>query len=1103
MKEDLAMNINQAEKDNLYKGLGLFLEAFRPFLVSVLMRKAGENWVGEFEHTLSPQQLENWNEGLRNGTPPEALIDFHHFKYFAIKNKDLLKPDFGKKVNDVPNWLNEIADVRHKIAHFKEIEEDEAAKAWIHMKAIARLLKMDELEAEIVKLRDSKAAEQKAKSKKPEAAPSPSASGVTMPWFRVVTPHLDIRQGRLDESVFAANLAEVALGGGREIYSNPVVFFSKTYFTSGIKTIAKTVIKGLNGTEDAENRVMSLQTGFGGGKTHTLISLYHICKWGRKAAESESVSELLSYTGKPEFESANIAVFTNTTNDPVQGRQVDGITISTLWGELAYQLGGKAAYEIIRKNDEQLISPAGLFKQVLAAAKPALILIDELADYCVKASGRKVGNSTLGDQTVSFMQELTQAVSESENCVAIITLPASATEVGNTAQAHQILSSLEQRVRRVGSDTKPVADEEIYEVIRRRLFEDIGDAAQVEAVASKYLQMYQENWMELPPHATKADYKEKIKKSYPFHPELIDVFRVRWASSHTFQRTRGVLRLLAAIVSDLWKRQNSLTGSNLLIDTGDVNFANLDALSGQLKSLFGNAFEAVITADVSGSTSNAFKIDENKPQFRQWCLAQSIASTVLLNSFGSDGANKGVSIPDLKLNLLEPDGFNHNSINGALDELEAAAYYLYYAQSGTNRRFWFHTKPNINILINQVKNDIATADIEAEILRRINEKSRYVQPFNVLVNPAGDVPEQTRLTLVILSPQHRADGNNLADNTKKFVEQVATKKGNSERIYRNTMLFLAPSEYGRIQLIVAIKDYLACKKISDDYGSQLERDQKEDLRKKIEEASKQAEVALVNAYSTVLKHSVKNGFDSLTVKQFKETFDGQINYQVFSALKDEEWLLDSVGLGTLRNNNLLPTVEVPIKAKDVYEAFIRFDDKPMITDAEAVRKSLIKYCYEGAFCIASSDGKEFTKFYLKENVPFLDVNDPNYWLVDKSLKPAEAPTSPTEGIDAVPTPSQKADTVTDEGEISQKKDGDRVREFRSITISGRVPLERYTELFNYFITPFAMGGNKIEIEVSFKIASSESSPLDESKQQYKSAKEAAKQLGLSFEEETK
>jgi predicted AAA+ superfamily ATPase len=1092
------MNIIQIEKDNLYKGLGLFLEGFRPFLVSVLMRRAGGNWVAEFENTLSSQQLENWNEGLRNGTPPEALIDFHHFKFFAIKNKDLLKADFGKKVNDLPNWLNEIAELRHRIAHFKDIDEDEAAKAWIHMKAIAKLLKMDELEVEIVKLKDAKPAEQKAKSKKNEASASAATSGVTMPWFRAVVPHLDIRQGRLDESVFAANLAEVAIGGGREIYSNPVVFFSKTFFTSGLKTIAKTVIKGLNGNEDAENRVMSLQTGFGGGKTHTLISLFHIAKWGRKAAESETVSELLSYTGKPKFDKANIAVFTNTTNDPTQGRQVDGITIRTLWGELAYQLGGMTAYEIIRPNDEARANPKGLFKKVLEHCRPALILIDELADYCVSASAVKVEGSTLSDQTISFMQELTQAVSESNNCVAIITLPASAAEVGNTAQAFQVLTALEQKVRRIGSDTKPVADEEIYEVIRRRLFEEIGDAAQIEAVASKYLQMYQENWMELPPHATKSEYKEKIKKSYPFHPELIDVFRVRWASSHTFQRTRGVLRLLAAIVSDLWKRRNSLTGSNLLIDTGDVNFANLDALSGQLKSLFGNAFDAVITADVSGSTSNAFKIDQNKPQFRQWNLAEAIASTVLLNSFGSDGANKGVSTSDIKLNLLEPDGFNHNSINGALDELEAAAYYLYYAQSGTNRRFWFHTKPNINILINQVKDDIKSPEIEAEILRRINEKSRLVQPFNVLVNPTGDVPEQQKLTLVVLNPQYHADGNNIAENTKTYVAQLATKKGNSERIYRNTILFLAPSDYGLVQLVVAVKDFLACKKISDDYASQLEPDQKADLRKKIDEASKQAEVALVNAYSTVLKYSVKNGVDLLTVKQFKETFDGQVNNNVFAALKDEEWLLESIGLGTLQNNNLVPTVDTPIKAKDVYEAFIRFDDKKMITNMEAVRKSLIKYCYEGAFCIASGDGKAFTKYYLNENVPFLDVNDANYWLVDKSLKPAEVPVTPGGGVGPVPPVSPGEGDTPDEAPTEKG-----VREFRSITISGSVALERYSELFNYFITPFAMNGNKLEIQVSFKIGSTENSPLTESAQLYKNAKEAAKQLGLNLHEDEK
>src|SRR5690606_12232199 len=309
--------------------------------------------------------------------------------------------------------------------------------------------------------------------------------------------------------------------------------------------------------------------------------------------------------------------------------------------------------------------------------------------------------------------------------VAVINLPASVQEVGNTPEAQAILSSLQKRVSRVGADTQPVADEEIYEVIRRRLFEDIGDDKTIESIADQYMTMYQEFWSELPANANKSEYKQKILKSYPFHPELIDAFRVRWASHHDFQRTRGVLRLLAAIVSDLWKRQQSLPGGNAMIHPGMVNFANLDALSGQLKKLYGNGYDSVISADAAGSSSNAFKIDSNKKEYGDWYLTQSIASVILMNSFGSEGTNKGISVPELKLNLLVPHGFNHNSVNGALDELESNAYYLYYAQSSSSgKRYWFHTKPNINILINQAKGDVKPEDITAEIISRLQNKSK-------------------------------------------------------------------------------------------------------------------------------------------------------------------------------------------------------------------------------------------------------------------------------------------------------------------------------------------------------------------------------------------
>lgn len=1101
------MSIQPIQQDNLYKAYGVFIEAFRPYLVSVLQAEAGDRWPASYVEALYDNQKTSWNEGLRIGSSPETLIDYPHLRGVALKFKNLLREDFGKDTNKLVSWFDTLYGTRNKMAHFTEISEDECTVAYIHMKDIARALKMDELERELARLQEQKEAKEASSPKATEAI-NTSAPFTTRPWFRVVNPHLDIREGRLDESIFAANLAEVASGNGREIYNNPTVFFSKTYYTQGLKNVAKTVIKGLNGNADAENRVISLQTGFGGGKTHTLISLYHLCKMGSRATHSASMQELLGYTGVPEFDSAHIAVFTNSTNDAANGRKTeDGILIQTIWGELAYQLGGKDAYEIIRKNDEQLIAPAGLFRQVLDQCQPALILIDELADYCVKAAARPAGSSSLADQTISFMQELTEAVAGTNHCVAVITLPASPQEVGNTPEAQSILSSLQKRVSRVGADTQPVADDEIYEVIRRRLFEDTGDPVALEATAAKYLDLYHQYAMELPGNATRSEYKKKIIKSYPFHPELIDVFRVRWASHHDFQRTRGVLRLLAAIVSDLWQRQQSLNGGNLLIHPGMVNFANLDALSGQLKKLYGNGYDSVITADVAGSSSNAMKIDHKKSEYGQWYLTQSLSSVILMNSFGSEGANKGISVPELKLSLMQPEGINHNSINGALDELESNAYYLYYSQSGAaGKRYWFHTKPNINILINQAKGDIKELDVQAEIIRRIKEKSSGISFFNVLVDPSGDIPEQLRPTLIILGPNHLANPSQVNGHTKPFIEQLATKKGNSERIYRNTLLFLLCSEQGIGRLNSDIREFLACQKISREYNAQLEREQRDDLKRRQDEANKQSETSIVASYSILAKHSVKNGVDNLIIKQFKDTFDSQVNTVVLGLLKDEEWLLqDSVGLTTLRNNNLLPTTELPIKAKDVYEAFLRFDDKPMIAKAETVSTSLLRYCTNGEFGIASGDGQSFNKYFFKESVPFFDVTDATYWLVEKTTIPAPGTDVPA-GEGETPTPPDGSvpsgvndDGGTDGSTSSGGADQTTTKTIKSVTISGKVAMEQYTQLFSSFILPLSQ--NNIEIEIRIKGKSTSAKPLTESTQEYKVVKESAKQLGLNFEEE--
>jgi hypothetical protein len=399
------------------------------------------------------------------------------------------------------------------------------------------------------------------------------------------------------------------------------------------------------------------------------------------------------------------------------------------------------------------------------------------------------------------------------------------------------------------------------------------------------------------------------------------------------------------------------------------------------------------------------------------------------------------------------------------------------------------------MLINQGKQDVKQEDIYAEILKRLKEKTNNkIQLFNVLVDPSEDIPEQLKPTLVILHPKNTASADGPNNATKIIIEKIATKKGSSERIYRNTILFLIASDGASGKLQSEIRDYLACQKITSDYSSTLERDQKDDLRKRMDDAGKNTDSALASTYATVSKYSVKNGCESIQLKQFKDSIDNQIKTNIIELLKTEEWLLENVGLNPLRSNNLLPTIDNPIKVKDIYETFLRFDDKQMITGPDAVSKSLLRYCANNEFCIASGDGKAFTKYYLGEPVPFFDVTDVSYWLVEKSQFPVPEPISKTEPTTGGTIPEPTPGIVKE-----PESQGSENRTINTITVSGKVPMEQYTQLFQSFIMPLSQ--NNIEIEIRIKGKSTSVKPLTESSQEYKIVKESAKQLGLNFEED--
>lgn len=1104
------------DREKLQRGLGLFLDAMRPYAVSIITRECadGVSWDMDFERRIeNERKRNNWQmqrmQLNNNGSSLLGLIDYNNLVTFIINYKESVTREVGgtKDYNRLRSCLQELQDTRNSWAHFdsNSLDDDEAERAFSNMIQVSKLLEMPELEEELKRIKGGTQARVEP-TPQPQRVSAQSAqqdnngvvdyTGVLPAWFNTIMPQYDIRNGQLDESIFAANIEEVATGTAPVVYQDIVSFFDRTYVTDGMRELIRRVVQALNGKE-SQSRVISLQTGFGGGKTHSLISLYHTVKYSRDFRNMEAARHILDPEDMPQFDDAKMAVFTQNTVSVVNGHQVeDGIVTHTLWGELAWQLGGREGYEHVRQADEQRIAPTAKdIKSVIEGATPALILIDELADYCAKASGLVVGGGTLFTQTNSFIQTLTEVVASIPRTVLICTLPASATEVASSEIGQEILSALETRVVRVGSSVKPVDDEEIFEVVRRRLFDKMEKPEMLELVARKYKDMYHNRRDALPVEADRVAYVERIKKAYPFHPELIDIFRVRWGSDSRFQRTRGVLRLLASIVKDLWQRRSTLVGTQALIQTSDVQLENLPTLQSTITSLMGAQWDSVMHADVIGTISNAYKLDEQNAgnNIGKYHLATAVTTTVLMASVGSS-SQKGLSLKQLKLCLLKPDAFQHIDIDSTLNQLENIVHYMYRSSIGGEQSYWFQSKPNINILINQAKGDVKEDEVNAEILRMVKHGVQNVAQVKVLVDPTGDVPEQKQLTFVVMHPKYAAAaGGNISNSAKNAIRQIAQMRGSAQRVYRNTLLFLLCSEAGRAALSMKLREYLACDKIITEYGSQLDADQKKDVLERKRQSGQSANEQLIHAYNTVVK-CVRDDLQIQEIITFASEFAPQLTVNVLNELLENGMVLRRIGLNIINRNGLMPTVEKPVKVNEVYEAFLRFDDKPMILNAEAITDTVNRYCEEGMWNVGTGAGEPYSRIYYNERVTFLNPQDEGYWLLDPSVMPKPAggggpttepptpgPTPPTPGSEPGPEPTPTTKT------------------YKKVTISGSVPIENYSQLFSSFVN--TLKNNHLKIEVKFTASNSPASPLADNSPIFKSVKESASQLGLEFEVE--
>jgi hypothetical protein len=942
------------------------------------------------------------------------------------------------------------------------------------------------------------------------------------PWYDIVIPHEDIRLGRLSEAVFAANLWAVVQRSAPEIYGksdlevpdvylDPEAFFSKTYLTVGLSNVLRKVAKALSDDGEGGERIISLQTSFGGGKTHSLVALWHLARHTDVIKSSPACADVRKALGKTLPKKINaVAVFTNQTCDPVQGRQTpSGVHTRTMWGELALQLGGVELYKEIEANDQSQAVPKGVYARILGRATPCLILLDEIADYCISASAVRVVDSNLADQTISFIQELTEAASQVNGVAIVATLPASYMEVASSERGQEILGSLERRFGRMSSDLRPVSDEEIYEVVRRRLFESLGEPAEQKKVVDAYLKMYAQHPNEVPTDAGKGTYRDRMLQSYPFHPLLIDAFYLRWGSHNQFQRTRGVLRLLASIVGDLWGRRNTETQSQGLIQAAHIHWST-DALHSALTRLWGAGFETVIAADVLGEKANAPLFDEERGEdYQREKIAQGLAATIMLGSFGGQGERAGLSTKDLKLAVSRPE-YNWGYIDGALLELENRAFYMRFPPAGNlGKRYWFDTKPTLTNLLVRYRQQFSSQNFDSDIINMLDNQARAIPStsWRVLVNPEQDLPEQKSLSLLILPPNCAyTDPGNQPNLVPSIAEQrimsLSKKCGARDRLYRNTLLFLLASNRGLLRLRNAFAEVSAMETVKKDYGAQLDSEQTGELTQRLDKARKSVNEALGAAYPYIARLE-SDRVVVLAISDVRATLSDHLGSAWRQIVDEEEWVLKGVGIVTLQNVGLVPK-ENGIRIKDAIEAFLRYTDKPMIASRDAVLEGLRQAC--GERVIGIGRGTTLNALQRKwcgdKSVP-LDPNEEGLWIIppfepepESTGKPEDTSTPTTTG--GAPTPPITDTTKRATGKLTQPE----AKSIRKLRIKGNIDLSNWADVFRSFVSPAArMGLKRLRLSIDFELEPPEDKPLDANDPAVKAMKESARQLGVDVEEE--
>jgi len=818
--------------------LDLLKAALRPYIERELRAVHKDNWI-----KAAMLAVPTWQT-------TKATVEFDVQALLTIlwdNWNDVFKKTLGPAERSL---VSELRDIRNRHAHQKSFSGDDTYRALDSAERLLNAISAIEAEAvrqmkdELMRLRFE---ESLRSEKRKEAAAAVSGRPVEglAAWRDLIQPHQDVSSGKYARAEFAADLWQVFQGEGVDEYRDPVEFFRRTYITEGLKNLLGNALKRLNG--QGGDPVVELQTNFGGGKTHSMLALFHLCA-GFGAAQLPGMDVVAQEVGlsKPPKEIKRAVLVGQKISPAMLHAKPDGTQVRTLWGELAWQLGGKEGYAMVKAADECGVAPGDL-TPLLRRFQPCLILIDEWIAYARQLYNKADLPAGDFDAHFTFAQALSESAKNAEQSLLVVSIPASDNEIGGEG-GREALRRSKNVVQRVETVWRPASAEESFEIVRRRLFQPmpVDNYKGRDLVVARFAEEYRKNASEYPAEASKPDYEKRMRAAYPIHPELFDRLYRDWGTLDKFQLTRGVLRLLAVVVHSLWEKQDK----SLLIAPSTIPMDDHDVIS-ELTKYLEDQWRPVIEQDVDGPSSLPLRLDRDNPVFGRLSAARRVARALYLGSAPTlNAANKGLEDRQVKLACVQP-GESSGTFGDALRKLADQATHLFV----DGNRYWFSTRPSVNRIADERAQRWDIEEVREELRRRLRLEARQPGEFvRVQACPGSpnDVADDPDVRLVILGPESPYDPKD-ATSPAKAAAHAILDRGGAGRQCANALVFLAPDRARLADLETAVRQFLAWQSIEKDpVGLNLDEFQKSQAEKRKKAAEDSVIQRIPEAYMWLL-----------------------------------------------------------------------------------------------------------------------------------------------------------------------------------------------------------------------------------------------------------